>query len=239
MVFRRQYGVACDIDGVVLITRGAVDFKSNPTLASGDVKVEKDGGAAANITTLPAATPASGISVRVSLSATEMQAKRIVVRFVDQTASKEWEDQEIIIETEGSPDAQHPDGVIYFGTLAAYSAGPPTTADLPSGASTVDNFYNGGTLDVIGGTGVGQQAYITDYTGSTTRRLVLERAPATALDGTSVVRIYKGPLAPTSQEQAQALLTEADTTPIAANVKEVNDVAIQGAGVSGDSMRPA
>lgn len=237
--FRRQYGVADIIDGVVLITRGAVDFKSNPTLASGDVTISKDGGAFANLTTLPAVTPASGTSVRVSVSAAELQCKRAVIRFIDQTATKEWEDQEIIIETEGSPDAQHPGDVVYFGTLAAYAAGPPTTADLPSGASTSDNFYNGGVLDAIGGTGAGQQSYISDYVGSTTRRLTLERAPAVAYDATTVVRILKGPLAPTASEQADAVLTAATANPIAANVKEVNDVALQGAGVSGNSMRPA
>ncbi len=35
-------------------------LKANPTLAAGDVKVSKDGGAFANLTTLPSANPASG-----------------------------------------------------------------------------------------------------------------------------------------------------------------------------------
>src|SRR3990170_1558256 len=99
MAFLRAYGAAGTIDGVPLITRGAMDYKSNPTLATGDVQISKDGGAFANITTLPTVTPASGTSVLVSLSAAEMQAKHVIVRFIDQTSPKEWEDQEIIVET--------------------------------------------------------------------------------------------------------------------------------------------
>ena len=107
MTFERKYGVAATIDGVHLIERGAVDFKSNPTLATGDAKISKDGGALANLTTLPAVTPASSRCVRISLSATEMQAARIVVELIDQTSPKEWEDQVVIIETYGNASAQH------------------------------------------------------------------------------------------------------------------------------------
>ena len=75
----RRYGSAATLDGIPLITRGAVDLKAHPTLAAGDVKVSKDGGAFNNLTTLPTVTPAAGTSVRVSLSATEMQAARLAV----------------------------------------------------------------------------------------------------------------------------------------------------------------
>lgn len=106
MAFLRTYGAAATIDGIPLITRNAMDYKANPTLATGDVVISKDGGAFANITTLPTVTPAAGTSVLISLSATEMQAKHIIVRFIDQTATKEWEDQELIIETFGNASAQ-------------------------------------------------------------------------------------------------------------------------------------
>ena len=106
MAFLRTYGAAGTIDGVPLITRGAMDYKANPTLATGDVQISKDGGAFANITTLPVVTPSGGTSILVSLSAIETQAKHIAVRFIDQTSPKEWEDQEIIIETFGNASAQ-------------------------------------------------------------------------------------------------------------------------------------
>ena len=107
MSFLRKYGVAATVDGIVLVTRGAMDYKSSPTLAAGDVTISKDGGAFANLTTLPVVTPAATTSVQASLSATEMQAARAVVRFIDQTSPKEWEDQEIILETYGNASAQH------------------------------------------------------------------------------------------------------------------------------------
>jgi len=43
---------------------------------------------------------------------------------------------------------------------------------------------------------------------------------------------------PSSAQIASATLSAATTTPIAANVKQVNSVTIQGAGVAGNSMRP-
>lgn len=65
-------------------------FKSNPTLAAGDVKISKDGGAFANLNTLPSVTPASGRGVAVVLSATEMTADKVLVVFSDQTDPPEW-----------------------------------------------------------------------------------------------------------------------------------------------------
>lgn len=75
------------------------NFKSNPTLASGDAKVAKDGGALANLTTLPAVEPASSVLVTISLSATEMNADVVSVVLVDQTNPKEWADLVISIPT--------------------------------------------------------------------------------------------------------------------------------------------
>lgn len=68
------------------------NLKANPTLAAGDVEVVKDGGAAANITTLPTVSPASGVFVTLTLSATEMTADYVSVAFIDQTNPKEWAD---------------------------------------------------------------------------------------------------------------------------------------------------
>lgn len=107
-IYLRKYGEAATIDGITLITRGAQDHQANPTLAAGDVKISKDGGALNDLTSLPAVTPAAGTSVQAALSATEMQAKRISMEFIDQTGPKEWEDKKIIIETYGHASAQHP-----------------------------------------------------------------------------------------------------------------------------------
>ena len=106
MVFRRKYATAATIDGVPLVTVGSSDYKASPTLAAGDAQISKDGGAFANLATLPAVTPAAGRAVRVALSATEATAARCVIQFVDQTAPKEWEDQFVIVETFGHASAQ-------------------------------------------------------------------------------------------------------------------------------------
>lgn len=67
-------------------------YKANPTIAAGDFQVSKDGGAFANLNTLPTVTPASGVAVKITLSATEMNADNVFVQCIDQTATKEWAD---------------------------------------------------------------------------------------------------------------------------------------------------
>jgi hypothetical protein len=67
-------------------------FKANPTIASGDFKVSKDGGALANLSTLPTNDPAGSIWLTVTLSATEMNCDRVAFQAIDQTAALEWAD---------------------------------------------------------------------------------------------------------------------------------------------------
>lgn len=100
LIHEAPWGAAFSLWGVPLVTKGGSDYLANPTLASGDVKVSKDGGAFANLTTLPDAHPASGKSIRVQLSATEMECTFAVIDFIDQTSPKEWEDQRVIVTTE-------------------------------------------------------------------------------------------------------------------------------------------
>lgn len=74
-------------------------FKANPTLAAGDVKISKDEGAFANLATLPTVAPASGVGVQVELTGTEMNADKVLITFIDQTAPKEWADYAVCILT--------------------------------------------------------------------------------------------------------------------------------------------
>lgn len=74
-----------------LYARSDNQIKTTPTLAAGDVKVSKDNGATANITTLPTETPASSGILQVDLSATEMTADLVTVIFRD-AAGAEWND---------------------------------------------------------------------------------------------------------------------------------------------------
>ena len=74
-------------------------FKSNPTIATGDFKVDKDGGGLTNLTTLPSVSPAASVLVLITLSATEMNADSVTVVGIDQTNPKEWSDFVINIPT--------------------------------------------------------------------------------------------------------------------------------------------
>jgi len=62
---------------------------ANPTLATGDVKISTDGGAFANLATLPTVTPASGGTVEVNLTSGEVGNDHFTVAFTDQAGS-EW-----------------------------------------------------------------------------------------------------------------------------------------------------
>lgn len=70
----------------------SASFQSSATIAVGDFKVSKDGGALTNLTTIPAVEPAGSVLVKITLSATEMNADNVVVVGIDQTATKEWAD---------------------------------------------------------------------------------------------------------------------------------------------------
>jgi|ERR1700733_5298028 len=74
-------------------------FKVNPTLNVGDVKVMQDGGALANINTLPTVSPASSVWVLLALTSTEMTGNNIGIQFISQTSPKPWADLTINIQT--------------------------------------------------------------------------------------------------------------------------------------------
>jgi hypothetical protein len=74
-------------------------IKLAPTLAAGDFKISKDGGAFANLDTTPSANPASSGRVEVYATATEMNANNVVFRWIDQTTPKEWCDGSVCILT--------------------------------------------------------------------------------------------------------------------------------------------
>jgi hypothetical protein len=83
---------------ISLVSQSTGQFQSSATLAAGDFKVSKDGGALANLTTLPAVTPAASKAVKVTLSSTEMNADNVVVIGSD-AAGAEWDDVFINIQT--------------------------------------------------------------------------------------------------------------------------------------------
>lgn len=75
----------------LVATANRPDLIANPTLAGGDVEVSTDGGTFVSLTTLPVVTPASGVAVKVDLSAGEMNGDNVTVKFID-LAGAEWDD---------------------------------------------------------------------------------------------------------------------------------------------------
>jgi len=73
-------------------------FKASPTIAAGDFQLSIDGGAFANLATLPVVTPAGSVMVKVTVTAAEMSAEKVNVVGIDQTPSKEWRDIIITVE---------------------------------------------------------------------------------------------------------------------------------------------
>src|SRR5947209_2860152 len=100
-VFLRKYntGISANTAQAIripMVKRGVVDFavSADWTPAAGDVKITKDGGAAANVATLPVAvTMGNGAVWEFIFSATELQCASLVVTIVD-AATKAVEDQE-------------------------------------------------------------------------------------------------------------------------------------------------
>lgn len=129
-------------------------LQSNPTLASGDVKVSKDGGAEANLGTLPAVTPASSTSVKVTVSASEMDADNVTITFRD-AAGAEWADHKVNIQ---------PCGALLSGTVSDAGA---TSTDFDTTLTGLTNDYlNGGFLVFTDGALQGVGRKINDYTST-------------------------------------------------------------------------
>lgn len=108
MELLREYGVACHVY-VPIIKRAVVDFAvgADWTPAAGDVKISKDGGAAANVTNLPSAIVMGNTAMwDFSLTATEMQAAQVNITVAD-AATKAVEDQMILLSTYGNASARH------------------------------------------------------------------------------------------------------------------------------------
>ena len=108
MEILRKYGVQTDIY-FPLIKAGSNDFalSADYTPAAGDTKISKDGGAAANTTNNPTAVAmGNGAMWKLTLTATEMQAAKIMI-VVSDAATKAVEDQMLLVTTYGNASAEH------------------------------------------------------------------------------------------------------------------------------------
>jgi len=151
---------------VPIIKAGSNDFAAGGdwTPQAGDVKVSKDGGAQANIGTLP--TYSNG-AWEFQLTGTELTASQVEIMVVD-SATKAVEDQCILVETYGHTSAMH----ITENMSGAIESGAAVTGTLSTTQMTTDltettnDHYNGRTLIFITGNLARQATDVTDYDGS-------------------------------------------------------------------------
>lgn len=128
--FLRKYGVETTIDFQLYDTTG-LNLKTDAAHAAGDSKIMKDEGAEANTTN---AFGDEGQGYSIVLTATEMQAARIVVYIVDQTSPKVWIDACAVIETYGNASAMHAvdlDDSVRAGLTALPNAAADAAGGLP------------------------------------------------------------------------------------------------------------
>lgn len=158
-VYFAQYGAAWTLRGYKLVDRVTGQYKVTPTLAAGDFKIEKDGGAAANLAALPVIEPAAGSSISIALSATEMQCAQAVINLVDGVGN-EWNDDCIHVFTVGSPNAYFQFNL--FTASVAVSAASASGIQSGVWEELRNNHRNAGTL------GEAVNGVVGDVTGNVT-----------------------------------------------------------------------
>ena len=156
MIYLAQYGTAWTLHGYQLVDRATGQYKTTPTLASGDFKLEKDGGTAANLATLPVVAPTGGSSLDIAFSASELQGKHLVLRIVDASGA-EWNDDAIHIFTVGDPNAYFPFD-LFSGTVALSAA----SQGAVTGGVWDELVANHLVPDTFGAQGVDTSTKVTD-----------------------------------------------------------------------------
>lgn len=129
----RKYGVQTTIDFQLFEIDG-VDFRVDAVHAAGDSLIMKDEGVEANTDN---AFTDEGNGYSIVLSATEMEAARIVGYLIDQTVPKAWLDTAFTIETYGNASAMHAVD-LDDSVRAGLTALPNAAADANNGLVTGD-----------------------------------------------------------------------------------------------------
>ena len=169
-------GVAYIFYGCLVSQADTKLFKSAPTLAAGDFKVSTDGGAFANLATLPTNTPGT-FAVKFSLSASEMTGDNILVVASD-AAGAEWCDQAWNIQTSARGVAD-----LAFPTTSGRSLDVTAT-----GAAGIDwgNVENATTAVNLSATNIDVDQVVASVTADVTLSAAEENAIADAILGRNV-----------------------------------------------------
>lgn len=149
--YDREYGTGTTVLFELWEPDGT-DFITTASFAAGDIVVIKDEAAGANATNTP--THEGGGVYSLALTATEMQAARVAVYIVDQTATKVWLDKALVVETYGNASAQHTQETIDVGSDSrvlvsadAHSSGQTITA-ISGTKGTLDDLNDVSAADV-------------------------------------------------------------------------------------------
>jgi len=225
--FERKYGTGTGADiWIPIIKAGEVNFavSGDWTPATGDVKITKDGGTAANIGTLPVALTMGNTALwKFVFADAELQAAEIVVTISD-SSTKAVEDQSIIIDTYGNASAQHAvnrDDIVRSGLTALPNAAADAAGGLPisdAGGQNVDAAITSiaaievdtsttlqGELDAI------QAAVITNATGADIAADVIAMkidTAATLVDTAEIGAAGAGLTAITTQQLTEAYASD-------------------------------
>lgn len=144
---------------VVLPAAGSTDLQASPTISAGDFKISIDGGAFANLATLPSVSPAAGRQVVISLGASETEMTYAIITAVDGTSPKEWRDNSWRIWTPK-----------FEGALCGkITSGSPTTTAFVSSqlAGTNADQYADAYVSFLSGTCAGAIKKITAFNAGT------------------------------------------------------------------------
>lgn len=139
--------------------------------ASMTAQVSLNGGTFTTITATPAENASTGVYT-VALTAAEIAGDEVAVLFTSGSMSDFFK----LFDFEPSLES---------GVVAGVGASALT---LRPGASGTNNYYNGATLEIARGTGVGQQRSIIAYDGSL-KIITIDRAWSTNPDTSSVYQI--------------------------------------------------
>lgn len=156
-----------------IVKAGSTDYAltADWTPATGDVKVSKDGGAFANIATLPTFI-ASAAALNWTLSAAETEATEVVIQVID-SATKAVQDQFFRLQTTKA-------GALQVGVPQAAQSAGDTAITLDASAAAQTDFYKGSVVTIISGDGANQARIITAYNG-TSKVATIDRAWDVAL----------------------------------------------------------
>lgn len=166
MEILRRFNTATTIN-FPLIDFGATDFEATPvTFAAGDTQISIDEGVFANTTNNPAHEGRGSYSL--ALTAAEMQGERIIISVIDQTATKLWEDQEVLIWTGFSGQIEANQGIV-IGEVDSATLTPSQTvfeafrlSPNVTEEATADHYNNRNILFTSGAL-LGVMTDITDY----------------------------------------------------------------------------